>query len=86
MVSKAIGTAQTKVEAFHFEMRKHLVEYDEVINQHRRIVYEDRRRILLGEDLRLKVLSLIEREIQPPPRNLPHRQRPRGLGPRTPRQ
>ena len=64
MVSKAIGTAQTKVEAFHFEMRKHLVEYDEVINQHRRIVYEDRRRILLGEDLRLKVLSLIEREIQ----------------------
>ena len=64
MVSRAIGTAQTKVEAFHFEIRKHLVEYDEVINQHRTVVYDDRRRILLGENLKPKILSLIQRELQ----------------------
>jgi preprotein translocase subunit SecA len=49
MVSKAIEQAQTKVEGFNFDIRKHLVEYDDVLNKQREILYKLRRQILLGE-------------------------------------
>jgi preprotein translocase subunit SecA len=49
MVSRAIEQAQTKVEGFHFDSRKHLVEYDDVLNRQREIVYKRRRNVLLGE-------------------------------------
>jgi len=52
MVSRAIENAQKKVEAYHFDMRKHLLEYDDVMNQQREIIYQQRRQILAGEDLR----------------------------------
>ncbi|MBI4066922.1 preprotein translocase subunit SecA [Candidatus Gottesmanbacteria bacterium] len=52
MVSKAIEQAQVKVEGFHFDTRKHLVEYDDVLNKQRDIIYKLRRKILEGQDLK----------------------------------
>lgn len=63
MVSKALGNAQTKVEAYHFEIRKHLVEYDDVINTHREVIYEERRKVLNGADLKSNILDMIEKEL-----------------------
>ena len=52
MVSKAIEQAQTKVEGHNFDIRKHVVQYDDVMNQHRDVIYTERRKILEGADLR----------------------------------
>ena len=51
-VSKAIQNAQKKVEAYHFDIRKQLLEYDDVMNQQRLIFYELRKRVLKGEGVR----------------------------------
>ncbi|BAI79558.1 preprotein translocase, subunit A [Deferribacter desulfuricans SSM1] len=51
LISRAIENAQKKVEAMHFEIRKHLLEYDNVMNQQRQVVYTLRRTILEGKDL-----------------------------------
>lgn len=50
MVSKAIEQAQVKVEGFNFDIRKHLVEFDDVLNKQRQIIYNQRRKILLEEN------------------------------------
>ena len=63
MVSKALGNAQTKVEAYHFEIRKNLVEYDDVINTHREVIYEERHKVLEGADLKSNILEMIEKEL-----------------------
>ncbi len=60
MVSNAIRKAQRKVEDWHFEIRKNLLEYDEVMNEQRRIVYEQRQAALEGEDLRERVLAMFD--------------------------
>jgi preprotein translocase subunit SecA len=60
MVSRAIENAQKKVEDHNFEMRKHILEYDDVMNQQRKVIYEQRRDILSGEDLKDEVLGLAE--------------------------
>ncbi|MBI4137003.1 preprotein translocase subunit SecA [Candidatus Roizmanbacteria bacterium] len=57
MVSRAIEQAQIKVEGFHFDSRKHLVEYDDVLNKHREIVYGLRKK-MIDEDTNLKELVL----------------------------
>ena len=49
LVSRAIEQAQVKVEGFNFDIRKHLVEYDDVLNKQREIIYESRRNIVLAE-------------------------------------
>ena len=49
LVSRAIQTAQKRVEAHHFEIRKHLLEYDDVMNKQREVIYGMRREILQGE-------------------------------------
>ena len=64
MVTRVLGSAQSKVEGQNFEIRKHLVEYDDVINRHREIIYGDRRRILEGADLKPQILSIIEGELR----------------------
>src|SRR6059036_2023481 len=65
MVSKAIEQAQTKVEGHNFDIRKHVVQYDDVMNQHRDKIYEQRRRILEGTvDLRRNVLEMVDHEIE----------------------
>jgi preprotein translocase subunit SecA len=63
VVTKALGTVQTKVEAHNFEIRKNLVEYDDVINRHREVIYAERRKVLDGGDLKANVLSMVEREL-----------------------
>ena len=60
LISRAIENAQSKVEAHNFEIRKHLLEYDDVMNQQRMIIYGRRRELLMGKDLREEVRAMIE--------------------------
>ncbi|MCC6543203.1 MAG: preprotein translocase subunit SecA [Nitrospirae bacterium] len=60
MVSKAIENAQKKVESHNFDIRKHLIEYDDVMNQQRTVIYSQRRQILQGEGLTDIVFDMIE--------------------------
>jgi preprotein translocase subunit SecA len=60
LVTKAIENAQRRVEGHNFEMRKHLLEYDDVMNQQREVVYSQRKEILRGERLKEMVLDMIE--------------------------
>ncbi|KKR11135.1 MAG: Protein translocase subunit SecA [Candidatus Woesebacteria bacterium GW2011_GWA1_39_21] len=62
-ISKAIEGAQSKVEGFHFDARKHLVEYDDVKNQQREIVYKLRREVLESKNLEEKVKDKLEKEL-----------------------
>ncbi|GBC61672.1 preprotein translocase subunit SecA [Desulfonema ishimotonii] len=52
LISRAIENAQTKVEGHNFDIRKHLLEYDDVMNQQREVIYEQRREALRGENLK----------------------------------
>jgi preprotein translocase subunit SecA len=54
IVGRALETAQTKIEGFHFDSRKHTLDYDDVLNYQRKIVYQRRRKILLGTGEELK--------------------------------
>jgi preprotein translocase subunit SecA len=63
MLSKTLEGAQVKVEAYNFDIRKHLVEYDDVVNTHRNIIYEERDKILEGSNLRSNVQSLVSKEL-----------------------
>ena len=60
LVSKAIETAQKRVENRNFEIRKHLLEYDDVMNRQREIIYSERDRLLKGENVREHVFEMIE--------------------------
>jgi preprotein translocase subunit SecA len=64
MVSKSIEQAQTKVEGHNFDIRKHVVQYDDVMNQHRDYIYTDRRKILEGADIRSNLTEMLEQEIE----------------------
>jgi preprotein translocase subunit SecA len=59
MVSNAIENAQKRVEGHNFDIRKHLIEYDDVMNQQRTNIYKLRRQILAGEDIERKVLDML---------------------------
>lgn len=63
MVSRAIQQAQVKVEGFHFDSRKHLVEYDDVLNKQREIIYKRRRGILEGVTQKDTILDKIAQEV-----------------------
>ncbi|MGC8605504.1 MAG: preprotein translocase subunit SecA, partial [Desulfomonilaceae bacterium] len=58
--SKAIENAQKKVEAHNFEVRKHLIEFDDVMNKQREVVYSQRKFILAGSDLKTTAFEMIE--------------------------
>jgi len=60
MVSKAVANAQKKVEAHNFDIRKHLLEYDDVMNKQREVFYDLRREILTGDDLSDMLLEMVE--------------------------
>ena len=60
MVTRQIEGAQKKVESYHFEMRKHVLEYDDVMNVQRKVIYAERRKILTGESVRENILDFIE--------------------------
>ena len=63
MVAKAIESSQTKVEGHNFDIRKHLVDYDDVMNTHRDVIYRERRKILEGTDLKSNILDMVREEI-----------------------
>ena len=64
MVGWAIEQTQQKVEAHHFDIRKHLVDYDDVINRQREVIYAERDKVLAGDDLRAVVTGMIEEEVR----------------------
>ena len=63
MISKSIESAQVKVEAYHFDMRKHLVDYDDVMNTHRDVIYREREKVLSGADPKANILDMVDLEI-----------------------
>jgi preprotein translocase subunit SecA len=63
MVSRAIGNAQVKVEGYNFDIRKHVLEYDDVVNKQREVIYAERRRILQESSLRGAILGMVGEEI-----------------------
>jgi len=64
MVSRSLETAQHRVEGHNFDIRKHLLDYDDVLNKHREVIYKKRRDILAAEDSKAKVLEMVEDEIE----------------------
>ena len=60
MISKAIENAQRRVEGQNFDIRKHLLEYDDVMNRQRQVIYEQRKKVLGGEELWKDVEEMIE--------------------------
>ncbi len=63
VVSKAVENSQVKVEAYHFDMRKHLVEYDDVVNTHRDVIYGEREKILSGADLKANIQDMLAERV-----------------------
>ena len=64
LVSRQIEGAQKKVEQYHFDVRKHVLEYDDVMNVQRKLIYEERRKVLRGENLRENLVDMIERLVE----------------------
>ena len=67
LVSRAIESAQTKIEGYHFDARQHVLEYDEVMNKHRDVVYKTRREFVEPEfknRSKDKVLEILDAEIE----------------------
>jgi len=64
MINKSIEQAQKKVETHNFDIRKHLVEYDDVMNKQRETIYKKRRQLLEGVNTKESVLAAIENEIR----------------------
>ena len=60
LVTRAIETAQKRVEAHNFDIRKHVLEYDDVMNQQRKVIYEQRKKVLSGEALKEDIREMIE--------------------------
>ena len=63
MLSRAIESAQKKVEGNNFDIRKHLLEYDDVINKHREGIYSRRKKVLESESLKEEILEILSREV-----------------------
>ncbi len=64
IISRAIENAQKKVEAHNFEIRKHLIEYDDVMNRQREVIYNQRKELLAGENIRETVSSIISETVE----------------------
>lgn len=63
-ITSSIESAQKRVEGRNFDIRKHIVEYDDVMNYHRDIIYKRRRKILFEENIKNEILLLIEKEAE----------------------
>ena len=64
LINKTISDVQKRVEGYHFDMRKHLVEYDDVVNKQRELIYGERNKILDGADLKENILAMVNDEIK----------------------
>ena len=62
LVTKSISGAQVKVEGYHFDIRKHLLEFDDVLNKQREVIYADRHRAVGDADLRSETLEMLRNE------------------------
>jgi preprotein translocase subunit SecA len=60
MISKSIETAQKRVEVRNFEIRKNVLEYDDVMNKQREVIYGQRRQILMGENMAASIRAMVE--------------------------
>ncbi len=60
MLTKSIETAQGRVEGRNFNIRKHVLQYDNVMNRQREVIYSERRKVLMGQDLRDYIFTMIE--------------------------
>jgi preprotein translocase subunit SecA len=62
MITRALETAQTRIEGFNFDARKHVLEYDDVMNLHRKTIYERRRKMLVGtdEDVEKELMAIVD--------------------------
>jgi len=63
MISRAIENAQKKVEAHNFDIRKHLIDYDDVMNKQREVIYTQRKEILAGQEIRANFLEMLDETI-----------------------
>ena len=63
IMSRSIETAQRRVEQYHFSIRKHTLEYDDVMNKQREVIYGFRRDILFSDDIRQSIFDIIEIEV-----------------------
>ena len=64
IISRSIESAQSKIEGFNFDIRKHVLEYDDVMNKQREVIYKRRREILEKYSLKDDVMDIIEEEIE----------------------
>jgi preprotein translocase subunit SecA len=64
LISKAIENAQKRVEGQNFDIRKHLLEYDDVMNRQRKVIYEQRKKVLKGEALWKDVEEMVEEMVE----------------------
>ena len=63
LVTKSIESAQKKVESRNFDMRKHVLEYDDVMNQQREVIYAQRKKILVENNLRENIMDMVTRVV-----------------------
>ena len=61
LITRSIEQAQKKVENRNFDMRKYILEYDDVMNQQREVIYDQRRKILVGESMRENIFDMLEK-------------------------
>ena len=64
LISRSIANAQVKVEGYNFDLRKHLLEYDDVVNQQRRVIYDQRNLILSSSNLKDTILGMVQDELR----------------------
>ena len=64
IITDAINNSQKKVEAHNFDIRKHILQYDDIINTQREVIYRERRKILEGFDIHDKILKMIDQQIE----------------------
>jgi preprotein translocase subunit SecA len=64
IISKTIENAQSKIEGFNFDIRKHVLEYDDVMNRQREVIYKKRRAILFSSDMKNEMTEYISQEIE----------------------
>ncbi|HEV2037416.1 MAG TPA: helicase-related protein, partial [Candidatus Eremiobacteraceae bacterium] len=64
ILTKSIDNAQKKVEAHNYEQRKHVLEYDDVMNKQRAVIYAERRRVLEGHNLRPSLTEMLKQKAQ----------------------
>ena len=64
IITDAINNSQKKVEAHNFDIRKHILQYDDVINTQREVIYRERRKILEGFDIHEKIIKMIRQQIE----------------------